>query len=68
MVGEPGPPTTGRKLYLKWLPAPMKYSMGIESRKFARGTSKAVVPISSLQEGSLKAFLHMVELSKVRIS
>jgi hypothetical protein len=44
VVREAGSPTTGKKLYLKWLPAPMKNNIGIESNKFTREANNAVRP------------------------
>jgi len=39
------PPAKKRyRFYLRWLPAPMKNNMGIESRKFTREASNAVRP------------------------
>lgn len=39
------PPAAKRyRFYLRWLPAPMKNNMGIESRKFTREASNAVRP------------------------
>jgi hypothetical protein len=32
------------RVYLKWLPAPMKNNMGIESMKFTREANNAVRP------------------------
>jgi len=41
-----------RRAYLKWLPAPMKKSMGIESRKFTRDANKAVRPHCAMSAGA----------------
>ncbi len=45
-------PATHQNFYLKWLPAPMKNSMGIESMKFTREASKAVRPHCAISGGA----------------
>lgn len=44
-------PVSGQ-LYLKWLPAPMKNNMGIESIKFTREASRAVLPHWAISGGA----------------
>ena len=44
-------PVSGQ-LYLKWLPAPMKNNMGIESIKFTREASRAVRPHWAISGGA----------------
>lgn len=43
-AGELSSPARENQTYLKWLPAPMKNNMGIESRKFTREANNAVRP------------------------
>lgn len=45
-------PATHQIFYLKWLPAPMKNNMGIESMKFTREASKAVRPHCAISGGA----------------
>src|SRR5687767_15218894 len=45
-------PAGAKGAYFKWLPAPMKKSMGIESRKLTRDANKAVRPHCAISAGA----------------